>query len=65
MQEVLVKEHPIQEIINKSVLQHSTVLVTTRPAAIQQLPSDFVSNVDQHMEILGFADKEIDMCIQS
>ena len=65
MQEVMVKEHPIQKIINKSVLPHSTVLVTTRPVAIEQLPSDFVSNVDQHVEILGFTDKEIDVYIQS
>ena len=65
MQEVMVKEHPIQKIINKSVLPLSTVMVTTRPAAIEQLPSDFVSNVDQHVEILGFTNKEIDAYIQS
>ena len=65
MQEIMVKEHPIQKIINKSVLQHSTVLVTTRPVAIEQLPSDFVCNIDQHVEILGFTKKEIDVYIQS
>ena len=65
MQEVMVKEHPIQKIINKSVLPHSTVMVTTRPVAIEQLPSDFVSSVDQHVEILGFTSKEIDAYVQS
>ena len=65
MQEVMVKEHPIQKIINKSLLPHSTVMVTTRPVAIEQLPSDFVSKVDQHVEILGFTNKEIDAYIQS
>ena len=65
MHEVMVKEHPIQKIINKAVLPHSTVLVTTRPVAIDQLPCHFVSSVDQHVEILGFTDKEIDVYVQS
>ena len=65
MQEVTAKEHPIQKIINKSLLPLSTVMVTTRPVAIEQLPSDFVSKVDQHVEILGFTNKEIDAYIQS
>ena len=40
-------------------------MVTTRPVATEQLPSDFVTNVDYHLEILGFANKEIDPYIQS
>ena len=47
------------------MIPYSTVLVSTWPVAIEQLPSDLVSNVDQHVEILGFTDKEIDAYMQS
>ena len=61
------KEHPIQKISSKlkSVLQLSPVLVPTRPVAMEQLSSDFASKVEQHVQIFGFTDKEIDGYIQS
>ena len=42
------------------VLPASTVMVTTRPWAVKDLPDACKSRIDQHIEILGFNTQQID-----
>ena len=48
------------KLITGCVLPASTVMVTTRPWAVKDLPDTCKSRIDQHIEILGFTTQQID-----
>ena len=48
------------KLITGCVLPASTVIVTTRPWAVKDLPDTCKSRIDQHIEILGFTKQQID-----
>ncbi len=49
----------LMKLITGRLLSHCTVLVTTRPWAVCNLPVTCSSRIDQFIEILGFSSKEI------
>ncbi|XP_064389758.1 NACHT, LRR and PYD domains-containing protein 10-like [Halichondria panicea] len=53
------KESIFRKLITGRVLPGSTVLVTTRPWAVCDLPPSCSSRIDQLIEILGFSSKQI------
>ena len=54
-----------QQLLTGDLLPSSTVMVTSRPVASKQLPSAFLYAVDQHIEILGFTDVDIEEYLES
>ena len=48
------------KLITGHVLPASTVMVTTRPWAVKDLPDTCKNRLDQHIEILGFTTQQID-----
>ena len=48
------------KLITGHLLPASTVMVTTRPWAVKDLPDACKSRIDQHIEILGFTTQQID-----
>ena len=48
------------KLITGHLLPASTVMVTTRPWAVKDLPVTCMSRIDQHIEILGFTTQQID-----
>ena len=55
----------IQQIMSRELLCQSTLMVTSRPLATRTLHDNFVQSIDQHIEVLGFTEKNIEEYIQS
>ena len=53
------KNSIFMDLITGRVLPASTVMVTTRPWAIKDLPDTCKNRLDQHIEILGFTTQQI------
>ena len=49
----------IQQILTNKLLRKATVVVTSRPLATTNLPSQFKQGLDQHIEIAGFNETDI------
>ena len=47
------------QLIHGELLPHATVMVISRPWAIQFLIKDYPNRISQHIEILGFTSKQI------
>ena len=53
------KNSIFMDLITGRVLPASTVMVTTRPWAVKDLPDTCKNRLDQHIEILGFTTRQI------
>ena len=47
------------QLIHSELLPHATVMVTSRPWAVEFLISDYTNRISQHIEILGFTNGQI------
>ena len=47
------------QLIHGELLPHATVMVTSRPWAVEFLINDYTNHISQHIEILGFTNKQI------
>ena len=54
------KNSMFMDLIAGRLLPASTVMVTTRPWAVEHLPKSCENRIDQHIEILGFTEKQVD-----
>ena len=55
----------IQWLMSRELLCRATLMVTSRPLATQTLHPNFQQSIDQHIEVLGFTDKNIQEYINS
>ena len=55
----------IQQIMSRELLSQATLMVTSRPLARRTLHSEFQQFIDQHIEVLGFTQKNIEEFINS
>ena len=55
----------IQLLMSRKLLCLATLMVTSRPLATRTLHSEFQESIDQHIEVLGFTDKNIEEYINS
>ena len=53
----------IQQILSNRVLEKATLVVTSRPFATIGLPAQFKQNLDQHIEISGFNETDLQLYI--
>ena len=55
----------IQLLMSREPLCQATLMVTSRPLATRTLHPNFLQSIDQHIEVLGFTDKNIEEYINS
>ena len=55
----------IQLLMSKELLCRATLMVTSRPLATRTLHPNFKQSIDQHIEVLGFTDRNIEEYINS
>ena len=55
----------IQLLMSRELLCRATLMVTSRPLATRTLHPNFQQSIDQHIEVLGFTDKNIEEFINS
>ena len=55
----------IQSLMSREPLCRATLMVTSRPLASRTLHPNFQQSIDQHIEVLGFTDKNIEEYINS
>ena len=55
----------IQLLMSRELLCLATLMVTSRPLATRTLHPNFLQTIDQHIEVLGFTDKNIEEYINS
>ena len=55
----------IQLLMSRKLLCRATLMVNSRPLATRTLHPDFQQSIDQHIEVLGFTDKNIEEYINS
>ena len=55
----------IQWLMSRELLSRATLMVTSRPLATRTLHPNFQQSIDQHIEVLGFTDKNIEEYINS
>ena len=55
----------IQWLMSRELFSRSTLMVTSRPLATRTLHPNFQQSIDQHIEVLGFTDKNIEEYINS
>ena len=55
----------VQSLMSRQLLCQATLMVTSRPIATRTLHSNFHQSIDQHIEVLGFTDKNIEEYIKS
>ena len=55
----------IQWLMSRELLCEATLMVTSRPLATRTLHPNFQQSIDQHIEVLGFTDKNIEEYINS
>ena len=53
----------VHKILTNKLLRKATVVVTSRPHAIKRLPSQFKQGLNQHIEIAGFNETNIQLYI--
>ena len=53
------------QLIHGKLLPHATVMVTSRPWAVEFLIKDYANRISQHIEILGFTKTQISEYIKS
>ena len=49
----------IQWLMSRELLCEATLMVTSRPLATRTLHPNFQQSIDQHIEVLGFTEKNI------
>ena len=54
-----------QQLMSRRLLCQATLMVTSRPIATRTLHPNFHQSIDQHIEVLGFSEKDIDQYISS
>ena len=54
-----------QQLVTKKLLPLVTLMILSRPIATRTLPKQFSEHIDQHIEILGFTEENIDCYITS
>ena len=55
----------IQWLMSRELLCRATLMVTSRPLATRTLHPNFQQSIDQHIEVLGFTEKNIEEYINS
>lgn len=55
----------IQHLMRKELFFLATLLVTSRPLASQTLHLNFLQSIDQHIEVLGYTERNIEEYIDS
>ena len=55
----------IQWLMSRELLCRATLMVTSRPLATRTLHDNFQQSIDQHIEVLGFTDTNIEEYINS
>ena len=55
----------IQWLMSRELLCRATLIVTSRPLATRTLHPNFQQSIDQHIEVLGFTDKNVEEYINS
>ena len=55
----------IQWLMSRELLSRATLMVTSRPLATRTLHPNFQQSIDQHIEVLGFTDNNIEEYINS
>ena len=55
----------IQQLMNRKLLSQATLMVMSRPIATQELHYKFQRSIDQHIEVLGFTEDNIQEYISS
>ena len=55
----------IQWLMSRELLCEATLMVTSRPLATRTLHPNFQQSIDQHIEVLGFTEKNIEEYINS
>ena len=53
------------QLIHGKLLPHATVMVTSRPWAVEFLIKDYTNRISQHIEILGFTSRQISEYLSS
>ena len=64
-EEYMTKDSIFHRLLFKEDLGQCTIMVTSRPVANSRLYTEFKNSVDQHVEIIGFAEEDIDSYIES
>ena len=64
-EEYMAKNSIFHRLLFKEDLGQCTVMITSRPVANSRLYTEFKNTVDQHIEIIGFAEEDIDSYIES
>ena len=49
----------LKQILSNRVLEKATIVVSSRPIATKGLPAQFKQNIDQHIQIVGFSETDI------
>ena len=55
----------VQQIMSRELLSQATLMVTSRPLARRTLHPEFQQFIDQHIEVLGFTQKNVEEFIYS
>ena len=55
----------VQCLMSRELLYRATLMVTSRPLATRTLHPNFQQSIDQHIEVLGFTEKNIEEYINS
>ena len=64
-EEYMIEDSIFHRLLFKEFLSKCTVMVTSRPVANSRLYTEFKNTVDRHIEIIGFAEEDIDSYIES
>ena len=64
-EEYMTEDSIFHGLLSKRLLSKCTVMVTSRPVANSRLYTEFKNTVEQHVEIIGFAEEDIDSYIES
>ena len=64
-EEYMTENSIFHDLLFKKLLSKCTVMVTSRPVANSSLYTEFKNTVEQHVEIIGFAEEDIDSYIES
>ena len=64
-EEYMTEDSIFHRLLSKQLLSQCTVMVTSRPVANNRLYTEFKNTVNQHVEIIGFAEEDIHSYIES
>ena len=54
----------LKKLLTRRLLPGATLLVTSRPVATRELPTEFREQLHEHIEVVGFSDNDIDKYIE-